>query len=194
MKKNILSNEKGFALLAALMACLILIAIGILVINMSTGDLFTSSATVGYKKAILAVESGVPKVINDVQPSNWTTGNPHHYSAVEYINPVTGVHYPCGADGYPDTQYDWQTIPGGTDSHTQFAICIPTQSALPDIPVAGYELGGGAGTASGPTGYIRRFESTVLGRNKVVDALGNDTSSGYHSQAKVGIGVGFGPI
>jgi hypothetical protein len=186
MKKDILSNEKGFALLAALMACLILIAIGILVINMSTGDLFTSSATVGNKKALLAVESGIPKVINDVQPANWTETN--NYS------PVRDPHNNnCGSDAYDeydrthplDPQYKWQTIPGGTDIHTEFAFCIPRQSADPPIPAAGGELGGGGVSHDNPQAYIYRYDSTVVGRNR---------STAYQSKAKVDIGVGFGPM
>jgi hypothetical protein len=181
MKKNILNNEKGFALLAALMACLILIAIGILVINMSTGDLFTSSATVGNKKALLAAESGVPKLLNDIQPENWTKAN--GYSDNPYIDLVTNVQYTCGADNYPQDQYNWITINDGIDERTEFVVCHPAQSILPPIPAPGGELGGGGGSHDNPQAYIYRYDSTVIGHN-----------TAYKSQSKIDIGVGFGPM
>ena len=59
MKETTLRNEKGFALLAAIIASLILLAVGMLVINMSAGDLISSSMSVGNKKASIAVESGI---------------------------------------------------------------------------------------------------------------------------------------
>jgi hypothetical protein len=191
MKKLILSNEKGFALLAALMACLILLAIGILVINMSTGDLFTSSATVGIKKAQLAVESGAPKLLNDVRPENWTFGlGGNHYSQNPFIEPLTNIHYTCGTDAYDQydrthtpSLYEWQAVPGGSDANTVFAVCVPVQSLLPPIPKPGGELGGGGGSHDNPQAYVYRYDSTVLGKNTT-----------YNSQSKIDIGVGFGPM
>jgi hypothetical protein len=171
MKKIIINNEKGFALLAALIACLILIAIGVLVLNMSTGDLLTSSAAVGNKKALAAAESGISKLINDVDPDNWNVA--HNYS----------IGSNCGADTFSDSSYTWLTIPGGTDTHTQFAVCQPLKSQEPPIPVQGGELGGGGVSHDNPQGYIYRYDSTVVGKN-----------TSYNSQSKVGIGVGFGPI
>ena len=68
IKKTTLSNEKGFALLAAIIASLILLAVAMLVINMSTGDLMSSSMTVGSKKALAAAESGISTVIQNFSP------------------------------------------------------------------------------------------------------------------------------
>ena len=56
--KKILSSEKGFILLTAILACVILLALAILIINLSTSDLRVSSKTVGEKKAMSAAEAG----------------------------------------------------------------------------------------------------------------------------------------
>lgn len=165
-KKNILHNETGFALIAAIIACLILLAIGMLVINMSTGDLFTTAAVVGNKKALAGAESGITKIISDVDPKKWTT-------TFDYT-----VDANCRSNGF--TAYTWIQIPGGTDAHTEFAVCRPEISPLAPIPAPGEELGGG-GSEGGR--YIYRYNSTVVGRN-----------TSYETEAKLDVGVGFGPI
>lgn len=112
MKKMTLSNEKGFVLLAALIACLIILAVGMIVINISTGNLIASSVTVGEKKAIAAVESGIHRELQSFNPdqSTWTVG----------------------ADNYTDCSsaspsYNWRLINSGVDSNTKFAICYPVK-------------------------------------------------------------------
>lgn len=62
-KKYYINSEKGFALVLALIACLILVALGALVINLSTGDLKTSGQILGEKRAMLAAEKGVGRLI-----------------------------------------------------------------------------------------------------------------------------------
>jgi hypothetical protein len=64
-KKYYINSEKGFALVLALIACLILVALGALVINLSTGDLKTSGQILGEKRAMLAAEKGVGRVIQE---------------------------------------------------------------------------------------------------------------------------------
>jgi len=166
MKTFHADNEKGFALVAALMACLILIAIGVLVINMSTGDLFTSRDAVGHKKAMAAVESGVAKMMKDAEPANWTPAN-HYTDALDGSNNV------CGTDDFNENLYDWMDIPGGADSRTEYAVCTPRYSNLPPLPASGYS-----------TDYVYiRLDTTVVGKNE-----------SYKTQAKVDVGIGFGPI
>ena len=55
-KKN---SEAGFALIAAIMACLILLALGMLVISLSTQDIRVSTKIVGEKRALAAAETGI---------------------------------------------------------------------------------------------------------------------------------------
>jgi Tfp pilus assembly protein PilX len=64
-KKYYINSEKGFALVLALIACLILVALGALVINLSTGDLKTSGQILGEKRAMLAAEKGVGRLIQE---------------------------------------------------------------------------------------------------------------------------------
>ena len=64
-KKYYINSEKGFALVLALIACLILVALGALVIYLSTGDLTTSGSILGNKRAMLAAEKGVGRVIQE---------------------------------------------------------------------------------------------------------------------------------
>ena len=52
-------SEKGFALIAAIMACLILLALGMLVVAQSTQDIRVSVRIVGEKRALAAAEEGI---------------------------------------------------------------------------------------------------------------------------------------
>jgi len=68
--KKILSSEKGFILVLAIMACVILFALAMLVINLSTSDLRVSSKNVGQKKAMIAAETGIHRMIQNFDPQN----------------------------------------------------------------------------------------------------------------------------
>jgi hypothetical protein len=143
IKITTLSNEKGFALLAAIVASLILLAVGMLVINMTTGDLLTTKMTVGNKKALAATESGIHRLIQDFnpEPATWTAAN--NYTTDCASNPTNPT-------------YIWRSIPGGTDATTRFAICAPTGSNMPFIPFPGSALGEWG---------MMRYDATVVGGN-----------------------------
>lgn len=66
--KYCLHSEKGFALIAAIIACVILIALGALVVALSTGDIKTSSRVVGDKRAMAAVEKGIHRLSDTFNP------------------------------------------------------------------------------------------------------------------------------
>lgn len=139
INKMTISNEKGFALLAAIIASLILLAVGMLVINMATGDLIATSTIVGNKKALAAAESGIHQVIQDFNSDSST--------------------WIVGANSYSDcanSSYNWRSIPGGTDANTKFAICTPVVSNMPPVPIPG--------SAMGEWGYMR-YTVGVLGEN-----------------------------
>lgn len=140
MRLDIL-NEKGFALVAAIIASLILLAVGILVINMSTGDLRSSAITVGDKKALAATESGIHRLVQDFSPDSttWTAAN----------NYTTN----CTASS---PTYIWRSIASGTDANTQFAVCAPTLSSQPPVNLPGYALGEWA---------MMRYDGRVAGKN-----------------------------
>jgi hypothetical protein len=140
-KRLDITNEKGFALVAAIIASLILLAVGILVINMSTGDLRSSAITVGDKKALAATESGIHRLVQDFSPDSttWTAAN----------NYTTN----CTASS---PTYIWRSIASGTDANTQFAICAPTLSSQPPVNLPGYALGEWA---------MMRYDGRVAGKN-----------------------------
>ena len=54
----------------AIMACVILFALAMLVINLSTSDLRVSSKNVGEKKALTAAETGIHRMIQNFDPQN----------------------------------------------------------------------------------------------------------------------------
>ena len=58
-------DEKGFALIAALMANLILLAVGFIAINLTTQDIRISMRAVGDKKAVNAAETAVHMLAMD---------------------------------------------------------------------------------------------------------------------------------
>jgi hypothetical protein len=64
------SSEQGFALVTALMACAILFALAMLVLNLSTSDLKVSAQNVGDKKAAIAAETGLQQVLIGGDPKN----------------------------------------------------------------------------------------------------------------------------
>ena len=76
MQKKILrafcrkNSEAGFALIAAIMACLILLALGMLVISLSTQDIKVSTKIVGEKRALAAADTGVNSLSQTFDPQN----------------------------------------------------------------------------------------------------------------------------
>jgi Tfp pilus assembly protein PilX len=161
LKRKPLTSEKGFALVAAIIASLILLAIGMLVINLSTKDLRSSSATVGNNKSLAAVESGTHRLVQDFNPDSttWTAAN-------NYTTNCTAT----------TPTYIWRTIASGVDAATQYAVCSPTTSNLPPVPIPGYALG------SGGWGMMR-YNSRIVGK-----------SDSYNSSVSVDVGIGYGPV
>lgn len=108
--------EGGFALIAAILACMVLLALGMVVINLSTQDIRVSARVVGDKKALSAVEYGIHTVTQGFDPTNPAASN------------VANVQVDAAND--PSTKY---TI--GTPAR-------PT-TGPETIPLVGYAIGGG---------------------------------------------------
>jgi hypothetical protein len=109
------SNESGFALVAALLANLILLAVGIIAINISSQDIRVSVRTMADKKAVTAAETGV------------------HRLAMDFINEaniptLTGKVY---SDFSSDS---------GTKATVISIVKNPNNVAAPSLP--GYQIGG----------------------------------------------------
>lgn len=157
-------NEKGFALLAAIIACLILLAVGALAINLSTADRRAGAVVVGDKKAFAAAESGVHRLVQDFDPvpATWTTANSYTQNCTSTI-----------------PSYVWQTIASGIDDRTRFAFCRPVVSNMPPLVPPGYSIGGGASYG------ILRYDTTVVGQS---------TSYKSMNKVDIGIGFGPVPM
>jgi len=58
-------SQEGFALVTAILACVILMALAILVLNLSTDDLRVSRRSVGEKTALHAAETGIQVMLRN---------------------------------------------------------------------------------------------------------------------------------
>jgi hypothetical protein len=74
-KKNIIrfGSRKGFALITAILAIMILMALGYLAISVTTGDLKITSRIVGEKKALSAAETGIHRLMQNFDPASTTS-------------------------------------------------------------------------------------------------------------------------
>jgi len=66
-------HEKGFTLVVAILAILILMALGFLALSITTGDLRITSRIVGERKALIAAEAGIQVLTSTFSPANLTT-------------------------------------------------------------------------------------------------------------------------
>jgi len=115
-KKTALSSQRGVALVTAILACVILFALAVLVIYLSTSDLRVSGRTVGEKKALNAAETGIHRMIQGFDPMDLS--------------------------GYPLNN---QSVDAGNDPHSRYSIGAPGRPSSGRIflPMAGYAMGGG---------------------------------------------------
>ena len=108
------NSEKGFALIAAIMACLILLALGTLVIALSTQDIRISVKIVGEKRALAAAEEGInvgiPQTfdLNSDHASPLTTARVGGDSPSNYTIQYPAVKPRTGPDNIPSTDPPYQ--------------------------------------------------------------------------------------
>jgi len=110
-------DKEGFALVAAMMAILILTAVGLLAFAVSTQDIRISGRLVGEKKAVSAAETGANFLCQNFNPSNLSAS----------ATPV-----PLQVDQ-------------NNDPATLFTIGTPTRptTGAPIVPMTGYSQSGG---------------------------------------------------
>ncbi|HDQ03952.1 MAG TPA: hypothetical protein ENN23_05190 [Deltaproteobacteria bacterium] len=101
--KRRLKSQDGFVLVVAVIAVMIMIAVGFLALTVSTQDIRISSRMVGETKAFSAAEAGVTEASRrlnpiDLQPIPWTVYDPDN-------NP--GVGFEAGT---PDRYLDFPSI------------------------------------------------------------------------------------
>ena len=133
--------EKGFALIASLLALWILAALGILVFTVTTQDVRVSSRTVGEKKAFLAAESGIGWLMQNFNPANLAA------------SAVSNVVSDYGAAGSIS-----QSL---IDPNSNFSVSTPTAPTTGPaaLPSPGYEIGGGEVWGQA------RYVATITGNN-----------------------------
>jgi len=116
-KKNIIRFEsrRGFALITALMAIMILLALGYLAISVTTGDLRITSRIVGEKKALSAAEAGIHRLMQNFDPASMAGSE------------IT------------------EAVPSGVDAASRYTIRnIALPAFGPAMrPLVGYAIGGG---------------------------------------------------
>ena len=64
-----IDSEKGFAIVAALLAMMVLTAVGLLAFTLSTQDTRISSRLIGEKKAFSATEAGIHRFTQNFDPA-----------------------------------------------------------------------------------------------------------------------------
>jgi hypothetical protein len=111
-------SRRGFALVTAILAIMILMALGYLALTVSTGDLRISSRVVGEKKALSASETGIHRLMQGFNPAD--------LSNLE----VEGVE---------------RQVESAADQASRYTISnMGRPAAGPDmLPLAGYAIGGG---------------------------------------------------
>jgi Tfp pilus assembly protein PilX len=115
--RNREATEKGFALIAAIMALMVLTAVGLLAFSLSTQDIRTSGRLIGEKKAFSGVEAGVHLFTQTFDPANLNA------SVVAVPTMVNAA----------------------TDPATRYTIGLPARptSGPGSLPLPGYAIGGG---------------------------------------------------
>ncbi len=110
-------NRAGFALVTAILAVMILMALGYLALSVTTGDLRISSRLVGEKKALSATETGIHRLMQDFDPATMLTDK------VGVVNQVDAA----------------------TDPASRYVInSVGRPTSGPDaLPLTGYSIGGG---------------------------------------------------
>jgi hypothetical protein len=148
------SGERGFALIAALLAIWILTALGMLVFSVTTQDVRVSSRTVGERKAFSAAESGLYWLTLNFDPANPS-------NAVQ-----SGVVVDGTSTGDPKTQY-------GIGPANSDGTWVPKTGPVA-VPIAGYAMGGGE--TWGRQRFLARVTGTNTGYNSTVQV---DVGVGY---------------
>jgi len=131
-----IGNEGGFALIAAVLANLILLAVGIIALNLSTQDLRICMKVVGDKKAMSAAEAATHWLMVNFDPAN-------PGAVAKAKRPLT-------------------ELAAGLDSRGRITITQPVPSTAGPVQIsgpAGYDMGS-------TQWVLLRYDTTVTGRNE----------------------------
>lgn len=140
IKKHFYSllNKKGFALIAAILAILIITAVGLLVFTTTTQDIRVSTRVTGEKKAFSAAEAGIHQAIQNFTVGGTSGGDPN--------NPIT-----------------WPQVDATTDPDTRYYYSVGASSSGCIHPPAGFDIEKWSEDlyAANVTGTNTRYGSTV---------------------------------
>ena len=141
---KVIHSESGFALIAAVLACMILMALTLFAIQLSTGDLKTSSVVVGDKMALSAVESGIHNLTQTFEPGANTTG------------------YGLGGS-------TWRDVSTTNNLGSQFRYTSTAASPMAPLPLAGYSMESGQGWGMSRFNITVEGRNTTYGSTVQVD-------------------------
>ena len=130
-----ITKERGFALIAAILANLILLAAGIIALNLSTQDLRISTRLVGEKKAMGAAEAASHWLMLHFDPAN-------PGASVKADRPLA-------------------ELAAGLDPRGRVSITQPVPPAAGPLQIGGPA---GFDMASSPWVLVR-YDTTITGRN-----------------------------
>jgi len=143
-------KESGFALIAAILANLVLLAVGIIALNLATEDLRISTRVVGEKKAMSAAEAATHWLLLHFDPAD-------PGAVVKANRPLT-------------------ELAGGLEPRGRVSITqpVPPAAGPPQLSgPAGYEM------ASTPR-VLLRYDTTITGRNDAYrTSVTGDVGLGY---------------
>jgi Tfp pilus assembly protein PilX len=149
------NSEKGFALVAAIMACLLLLALGMLVISLSTQDIRVSVRIVGEKRALAAAEEGIHSLCQAFDPPIHRTAPAVTTTRTDGVSNYT-IHYPAT---YPKTGNPYKRLAGfGIGSGTIWAEAIYIVSVTGRSMEYTTQVTIGAGLGHGPVDITTLYQ------------------------------------
>jgi hypothetical protein len=160
-----IESSKGFVLIIALIACIILSALAVLVITLSTGDLKTTVVILGGKKATAAVESGYHILAQP--PARYTNSFNRDFCTFAgntYVTNCTNL-----------TFNTWLDVDAANMQGAQYRIIAVAQQVLmpPVPPYTPTDVGFGS----------PRFVVRLEGRDRT-----------YSSTTQIDAGIAYGPV
>ena len=160
--------DRGFALIAALLAIWVLTALGMLVFSVTTQDVRVSSRMVGERKAFAAAESGMNWLLQNATPETLADANDNPQKKTAGGAKVS--------DSDQSTQYTIAPHPTNARDGSGNLVWVPTKGPA-TVPMPGYAMGGGE------TWARLRYLAQVKGIN-----------TAYNSDVQLDVGVGYGPV
>ena len=160
--------DRGFALIAALLAMWVLTALGMLVFSVTTQDVRASSRMVGERKAFAAAESGMKWLVQNATPETLADANNNPQKKT-----AGGVTV---SDSDQSTLYTIAPHPANARDGSGNLSWVPKKGPAA-VPMAGYAMGGGE------TWARLRYLARVNGIN-----------AAHNTDVELDVGVGYGPV